>query len=170
MISLETWKNMPMPALDKNWQDGETETTNFNGANWEYQKAFLDAYRYEYDTAVKEGTYLMNFQEWIALEEFLGQRIDYTTFRDLSCYFNENDVVNGDILELGGMNPMIDAFRKGDKALWTASDSDDNTADMECMILGLCSDCDLFDIGPMYNIRLADGREVQAFYNELKVA
>lgn len=66
----------------------------------------------------------MTWQEWYSLEYFFGQRFLYEDFRNLKIYYDEDKLVNGDILDLQVTDPIIDAFKKGEKVLFTSSDSD----------------------------------------------
>lgn len=169
VVRWEDWKDRPMPAADREYGGGTEETKFLNGTNWNYYSEFLEEFAYEYEKSVSSGLCLIDFQGWIALEEFFGQRINYKTYEDLNSYFCECDV---DLLDLGGPDPLWNAYRRGDRVRWTSSDADSETAGTECVILGLVGpdEADLFDVGPMYNIRLADGRETAAFYDELSAA
>lgn len=66
----------------------------------------------------------MTWQKWYSLEYFFGQRLSYEDFRNLKIYYDEDKLVNGDILGLQVADPIIDAFKKGEKVLFTSSDSD----------------------------------------------
>ena len=114
---------------------------------------------------------LLAWQEWYSLEYFFGQRLSYEDFTNLKIYYDEDETVNGDILELQFEEPMIDAFRKGEKVLFTGS-SISGTKKEEVTILRLLTseEADLFKVGPAYKVQVADGHVIDALYGELKKA
>lgn len=156
----------PLPKPGKEY-GGETVTTSFQGVNWDYYKGVIDDFKVEYENSDS----LLMFQEWMSLEEFFGQRISLRAYYDLASYYNEDeDGVNGDILELQGDNPMIQAFRAGDSAFWKSSGLYADRGVVPCIIERLLTpyEAPLFIHGPIYRIRiLTDGKEVNALYGEL---
>ena len=104
------------------------------------------------------------------MEYFFDQRFLYEDFRNLKIYYDEDKLVNGDILDLQVADPIIDAFKKGEKVLFTSSDSDSVFKREEVTILRLLTseEADLFEVGPMYKVQIKNGDVVDAFYDELE--
>lgn len=162
-----------MPPMDKVY-GGESIMTTFEGStNWEYYVSYIDDFRFEYENSDD----LLEFQEWVAMEQFFGQRISKETFESLSSYYNEVDeAIDGDILDLGGDEPFIDAFRPGDTAVYYGGKDR-----QKCMVLGVLEsdeanmilrtyespDANVCEYGPVYMIRLGNGQEIYALYRDL---
>lgn len=170
MISWDEWKDRPVPPRDKNYS-GEGHLTGLEeeSRDWEYYYEFLDDFAYELQEAKAHNECLLTWQEWYSLEYFFGQRLSYDDFCNLKIYYDENETVNGDILDLQVEDPVIDAFKKGEQALFTSSDSDSNLKAEKVTILRLLTseEADLFEVGPMYKVQLENGKIVDAFYDEL---
>lgn len=153
-------KNMSaMPEKGKTYS-GEPVMTEFpEGTNWEYYSDYLDDYRFEYENS--DG--LLEFQEWVALEHFFGQRISKRTYESLAQYYNEDETVNGEILGLGDDDPLIEAFRVGDNVVFTLGNG---RISYRCTILRLeeSEKYPLYEIGPVYIVRTEDGCEKHALY------
>ena len=170
MISWDEWKDRPVPSRDKKYS-GETRHTGLEKENrdWEYHSGFLEDFAYELQEAQIHEDGLMTWQEWYSLEYFFGQRLSYEDFRNLKIYYDEDKLVNGDILDLQVADPIIDAFKKGEKVLFTSSDSDSALKGEEVTILRLLTseEADLFEVGPMYKVQIKNGDICDAFYDEL---
>lgn len=126
----------------------------------EYYLDFINDYRFEYENS---GC-LLEFQEWIALEHFFGQRLSIGAYDALSSYYNEDETVDGNILDLGTKDPAIRAFRAGDSAMY----SDRNGNIRKCRIVGLIqsNEEDMAAIGPIFVIRDENGRKTCVSYKK----
>ena len=150
----------PLPDIHKEY-GGETVMTAFpNGSNGEYCKEYLDDFRVEYENSGGP----LEFQEWVALEFFFGQRISKRVSDELRSYYNEDGVVDGNILELGTDNPIIEAFRPGESILYMSK----NGRITDGVIVGLleCKDITLRN-GPRYVVRLKHRNEVTLDYEQI---
>lgn len=172
VITWEEWKDKPVPPYGKEYSS-ESRFTGLEGEqqDWEYWNGFLDNFAYELQEAKANDIGLRNWQEWYSLEFFFGQRLSYEDFCDLQQYYNEDETVDGSILELQGPDPWIEAFRKGDKVWFTNHSDNQNSEKEKATILRLLTseEADLFDVGPMYKVQLANtnGDIRDAFYSEL---
>lgn len=171
MITWEDWKEKDVPAYDKEYEGRERRTgLEEEGCDWEYYEEFLNDFAYELQEAKSQGLGLLDWQEWYSLEYFFGQRLSYEDYLNLKEYYdNDEDGVNGDILDLQCADPIIPAIRKGDTAFFTCSDDESEIKNAKVTILRLLTseEADLFDIGPMYKVQMADGSVEEAFYDEL---
>ena len=171
-ITWDIWKDTAMPNLDKEYEvndKNECELVGTAPVQWEYSKEYLADYAYEHQVCKGQAADLFTFQEWVALEQFFGQRITYKQYNDIAAYYNEDPEVDGNILELGGKDPFIPAFRKGDDAIFTSSDSDSDLKSVKVRILRLLTpdEADLFEVGPMYKVQTDAGDTVFSYYDEL---
>lgn len=152
-----------MPPMDKVY-GGESIMTTFEGStNLEYYVSYIDDFRFECENSDN----LLEFQEWVALENFFGQRITKKTYEDLAAYYNEDEVVDGEILSLGEEDPFPEAFRAGDSAVYIQPD---DRSPCRCTILRIEESCEkypLYRLGPVYVIKTEDGSEKHALYGEL---
>lgn len=150
----------PLPGIHKEY-GGETVMTAFpNGSKWEYCKEYLDDFRVEYENSDS----LLGFQEWVALEFFFGQRISKRVSDELRSYYNEDGVVDGNILELGTDNPIIEAFRPGEDILYMSK----NGKVTNGTIVGLLDNKDItLSNGPRYVVRLKHRNEMTLDYAQI---
>ena len=150
----------PLPGIHKEY-GGKTVMTAFpNGSNWEYCKEYLGDFRVEYENS----DCLLGFQEWVALEFFFGQRISKRASDELRSYYNEDGVVDGNILELGTDNPIIEAFRPGEDILYMSK----NGKVTNGTIVGLLDNKDItLSNGPRYVVRLKHRSEITLDYAQI---
>lgn len=94
-----TWRNTELPPENAEYAP-EPSVCPFDD-DWSYSIEYLKGFAYELQEVKRANLDLMSFQEWIALERFLGQRISYEQYQDLcECIWpNEDDVIDGDVLE-----------------------------------------------------------------------
>lgn len=170
-ITWDVWKDVPMPALNKGYT-GQPAYTMLKGGgdDWPYKEDFLEDFEYEVMESRKRNLSLMQFQEWIALEQFFGQRLAFEQFWDLKQFFKYNEEVGGEILELGGKDPLIPAIRAGDSMMFTSScQSFSELENEKVAVIRLLTpaEADIFDIGPIFKVETSSGEVLDAFWDEL---
>lgn len=156
---MNTKNTNPIPERDKHYKGKMVMTTFPKGNNWGFCSDYLDDYRFEYENS----TALWEFEEWVALEQFFGQRISKKTYEDLAAYYNDYEA-DVDILCIDGHKR---AFRTGDSAVFTQSNK---KVPYRCTIIHLEESDEkhrLKEQGSVYLVRTEDGHERYALYSEL---
>lgn len=185
---------LPVPNPDKTY-DGKEISVSINDSPWHtFQISFLDDFRFEYERSDS----LKELLEWIALEQFFGQRISKQTREDLSVYYGKFNTPEDDdddddepargkkkkadkpkeksrraeehtyAVTLGGKEPCIPAFRAGDKAL--IKDAQNSEANEQGTVVRVLTseEASLREKGPVYIVSFRDGTEKQVTYEELE--
>lgn len=150
-IKWETWKDTAVPDINK--KSSQLSLREI----WDWAYEFLNSFRYELQECVEKNDTVRSFHEWIALEIFFGQRLYYEQYKSVAQYYKDDPHGLGvkDILNLGMKDAPIRAFRKGD-IVWAYINNESTPKKVKILGLLTTDECDLFDVGPMFDINILD--------------
>lgn len=65
-----------------------------------YTKEYVQKHANAFEQSVRMRLYPYTFDDWAALEDFLGVNLEYSEFCTLANYCNANKTINGEILSI----------------------------------------------------------------------
>lgn len=86
-----------------NLDDNSMIYPDYEGNFWCYEKEWIKQHQHVYNDALERCMPLINFQEWCALEDFMGTQITYDDYQILSDYCNNDPEIDGNILDIADL-------------------------------------------------------------------